>query len=288
MLQLIAFITQARSFAKKVREDCVNAFAAQAAFFIILSFIPFTMLLMTLIQYVPQLTKADVLKALVNFLPDSIDPLVINIVDEVYNNSRAVLPLTAITALWSAGRGVLALVQGFNSVYDVNETRNFVILRVWSAIYTVLFTAAIIVSLGLVVFGKSIQRVISIHLPLVAGLIEGILSVRMLITLPVLIIFFCLIYKVLPNKRVHLKNQLPGAIFSSVAWLVFSYAFSIYVDRFHGFQNMYGSLTTIVIVMFWLYICMYIVLLGGELNASFEPAFSWYYANFSRGKKEKK
>jgi len=70
----------------------------------------------------------------------------------------------------------------------------------------------------------------------------------------------------LPNHIVQLKVQLMGAAFSAVGWMIVSWIFSVYLDIFKGFSSMYGSLTTIVLIMLWLYFCMYILLLGGEVN----------------------
>ena len=78
--------------------------------------------------------------------------------------------------------------------------------------------------------------------------------------------FTMMIYKFLPNHIVQLKVQLMGAAFSAVGWMIVSWIFSVYLDIFKGFSSMYGSLTTIVLIMLWLYFCMYILLLGGEVN----------------------
>ena len=96
---------------------------------------------------------------------------------------------------------------------------------------------------------------------------------RTVISLAVLCVVFLLIYKVLPNRRASLKSQLPGAIISALAWSLFSLGFSVYLDVFHGLSSMYGSLTTTVLVMLWMYFCMYIVLIGAEINAYFEERF---------------
>ena len=61
-------------------------------------------------------------------------------------------------------------------------------------------------------------------------------------------------------------TELPGAVFTAIGWMVVSWIFSVYVDIFKGFSSMYGSLTTIVLIMLWMYFCMYSLLLGGELN----------------------
>lgn len=81
-----------------------------------------------------------------------------------------------------------------------------------------------------------------------------------------LFVFTMMIYKFLPNHIVQLKVQLMGAAFSAVGWMIVSWIFSVYLNIFKGFSSMYGSLTTIVLIMLWLYFCMYILLLGGEVN----------------------
>ena len=69
-----------------------------------------------------------------------------------------------------------------------------------------------------------------------------------------------------------MKRQLPGAVFTACGWLLISLVFSMYLDIFTGFSTMYGSLTMIILIMLWLYMCMYVILLGGEVNALLERA----------------
>ena len=73
----------------------------------------------------------------------------------------------------------------------------------------------------------------------------------------------------LPNRKADLRSQLPGSILCALAWSVFSFGLSVYVDYFNGF-SMYGSLTTIALLMLWLYFCMYILMICAELNDVYE------------------
>ena len=84
--------------------------------------IPFIMLLLALVQYTP-VTKADVIRAVTHVLPKTIYPMIVSIVNQVYNQSQAMISLTGLVAIWSAGRGVLAMSAGLNSVYGSKETR---------------------------------------------------------------------------------------------------------------------------------------------------------------------
>jgi membrane protein len=90
--------------------------------------------------------------------------------------------------------------------------------------------------------------------------------------LAILILFFDVIFTALPNKKLAFKSQLPGAVICGVAWYIFSFGLSVYVDYFNGF-SMYGSLTTIALIMLWLYFCMYIMMMSAEVNVVFNDYF---------------
>ncbi|MGO5051124.1 YihY/virulence factor BrkB family protein [Lachnospiraceae bacterium LCP25S3_G4] len=252
-------------FMLKVNLDHTGAYAAQSAFFIVLSLIPSTLLLLTLVQFTP-VTKADVMTAVYRVIPKTFNSLIISIVNQVYNQSRAVIPLTAIMAVWSAGRGVLAISSGLNCVYNSVETRNYVFIRIRAGLYTLLFLASIVLSLVLLVFGNSLSILVNQHAPFMNHLMILLIRIRTILSAVVLTLVSMLVYKFLPNRKGKFRRQLPGAVFTAIGWLVASFIFSVYVDIFKGFANMYGSLTTIVLIMLWLYFCMYIMLLGGQIN----------------------
>lgn len=265
------YIKIVRGFMKRLNSDHVGAFAAQAAYFILLSFIPFLLLLMTMIQYTP-VTQNMVTNVLLTILPENGDfrTFLLSIIQEVYGKSTAVVPVSALFALWSAGKGVMALTNGVNAIYHVEETRNYVIMRIRSAFYTLLFIFAVIGSLLLLVFGNTIQKLLTKYIPVLARVTAYIIGMRTGITLLVLILIFLMVFKFLPNRKASVRNQIPGAVVSAVAWSLFSLGFSLYLDMSSGFSNMYGSLTTIVLILLWLYFCMYIMLIGAEINAYFE------------------
>ena len=276
-----------RGFLKAMNEDHVGAYAAQSAYFIMLSFIPFIILLLTLIQYTT-LTRADIYGAAQVIFPDSMNGFVIDIINEVYSKRAVTISLSAITAAWSAGKGFLALMRGMNSVYDVEEQRNYIILRFRSAIYTIVFVISIILSLVVLVFGNSIHQAAVVHLPFLAVITGMILQLKDVVAIAFFTLVFMLLYKFVPNRKARLLSQAPGAVFSSVCWYLFSIGFSLYVTYTPGLNNMYGSLTTIILAMLWLYFCMYIILLGAEINSYFEEQFRMVsrYRSLLRGEKK--
>ncbi len=250
-------------------DDHTGAYAAMSAFFFVLSLIPIILLLLTLVQYTP-LTKVDVMSAVANVVPDSITPAILAIVNQVYNQSAAVIPITILVALWSAGRGVLAMTSGLNCIYKSHETRNYIFLRIRATFYTVSFLVVIVVTLVVLGFGNSISLFVEEHIPIASHVTKFMIEIRTVVVSFGLMIFSLCIYKFLPNRNVRLLSQLPGAVFTSVGWLFTSFFVSKYMEIFKGFEDMYGSLTTIVLIMLWLYFSMYIMLLGGKVNMYFQ------------------
>lgn len=181
------------------------------------------------------------------------------------------LTITLITSIWSASKGTLSLVRGLNGVYNIEETRNYIILRIVSFFYTVSMIVLVLSSLILLVLGNTLYHLIIEYMPWLSTLLNLFINTRTILFLCIMILFFMLIYKALPARKSILIIQLPGAIFSSVAWTLFSYGFSFYFNNYGNYSYMYGSLTAIVLIMLWLYSCMYILFLGGEINHFFEP-----------------
>ncbi|MBQ8802067.1 MAG: YihY/virulence factor BrkB family protein [Tyzzerella sp.] len=249
----------------KIGGDHVSAYAAQSAFFMMLSLIPMILLLMTMVRYTP-VTQGDIMAVAYEVFPRTISSTIISIIDEVYSQTGTTISISLLMAFWSAGKGVMAISNGLNTMRGITETRNYIFVRLRAALYTVLILVAIILSLVLLGFGNSISLLVNQYIPVIQYVIDFIIEIRTATTICVLIIVSTCIYQFLPNKKGKIKYQLPGAIFNAFGWTFASFLISMYMDIFKGFSNMYGSLTTIVLIMLWLYFCMYVTLLGGEIN----------------------
>ena len=214
-------------FMNRVFKDHVSAYAAQAAYFIILSFIPFVMFLLTIMRYTP-LTRDVINQVILEICPENFQGLVVSIVNEVYQKTSAVLPITLVLSLWSSGKGVQAITNGLNTICHVEETRSWLLTRLWSMFYTLVFILAIIASLVLLVFGNSLQKSLTGKWPWLGRMIAQIIGARTIVAFFMLMSVFLVLYKVLPNRKTTFKSQMPGAFLTAVAWMVFSYAFFLY------------------------------------------------------------
>ena len=260
-----------KGFLKKNTEDHLGAYASQAAYFIVLSAFPFCIFLLTLLRYSP-LTYEDLLNILQMLSPKMANDVIRTVMKEVYEQSTiAITSFTIIFVLWSAGRGILSITRGINEIYHIHETRNYFYIRFISAVYTLWLAVALIVTLGLLVFGNIIYRKVIQLLPVLHDFAAFVISIRMLIIFCLLTMFFIFVYRVLPNKKTPLLYVLPGAISCSIGWMITSSIFAIYFNTSHSFAYMYGSLAGIMMIMLWLYTCMYQLFLGAELNNLLHP-----------------
>ena len=271
-----------RFFLDKLKRDKVGAYAGQATLFIIMSVIPFLLVLTYLMRFTP-VTESVVLNAIEKVAPGMVAPYLVSILDEVYNNSGKLLVAAIIIAVYSSAKAVQSLRYGLNIVYDIYETRNWFVLRLRAMLETFTLILIMILLMVMLVFGQRIQDVLVQHAPIVSIVTDWILRLRFVIIFLFLIAFFAFIYKVIPNRKASFRSQLVGAVGCAAAWYVFTFGLSIYVNYFRGF-SLYGSLTTLLLMMFWLYICMYIFMVCGEVNNVFEVI--WLEIKEAREKKK--
>ncbi|MCH5269777.1 MAG: YihY/virulence factor BrkB family protein [Lachnospiraceae bacterium] len=269
-----------QDFQKEMNKKNISSFAASMAFFLFLSLVPMLILVCAIIPYT-SLTEQNLVNLITEFTVDALDPLIRGVIADVYRKPVGILSVAAITTLWSASKGILALIRGLNEVNEVEEQRNYFVLRTLASFYTFIMIVILVLSLALNVFGNVLADIILAKLPKTRIIFDFFMHFRFLAVWLVLTVLFTTIYTYVPNKKLKYKMQLPGALFSAVVWNIFSYFFSLYVDNTNSFST-YGSLSIIVIIMLWLYFSMYILLIGAQLNRFFEPDYKKWYGRMKR------
>ncbi len=246
--------------------DRLDVYTAQAGFYLMMSVVPMLFLFFALLKYTP-LTRGMMMEALATVLtPDAMDTVKI-IVDNVYDGSITWASFATLSLLWVIGKGVQGLANGLNSIYHLREERSFVFLRIRSSLYTILLTASFILTLGLLVAGVRVQNALLKVFPIMRtfSAYYGIpLRAAGLIAMTLI---FDALYVFLPNRKKKFFSQMPGAIFTTISWLVFSYFFRLYLSVADNMDVLYGGLLTVIIAMFWLYWLLYLFFFGAEINA---------------------
>ncbi len=244
----------------------VGVYASSACYFIALALFPSLVLLLGLLRYTG-LEVRSLISMLEGVLPQALMPQAKQLVINTYMaTSGTLVSVSALTALWSASRGVYGLIKGLNAAYRVEETRGYLRTRLMSVGYTFAFLVLLVLNLILQVFGAAIfQALPQTQEPLVEFFTEAV-DVRILLLLLVQTGLFAAMYKALPNCENTWAQSLPGAVLASFGWLIFSNLFSLYVTYFPRYANIYGAVYTVALSMLWLYCCICIVFYGGALN----------------------
>lgn len=266
MKNLITFIKIIQKFLK----DEMPVFAASATFWMIISVVPFLMVIMTAIQFIPGLDKGTVESTLISAAPDmpQFRYLILSVTDNLYITApSAVLSITAAMALWSASAGVYAIENGIMKIYGNLNQSSYPRKRLRAVWFTFLFLLLFLLSLILLILGDAIQRLIEEYLPMIARITSHILGFRALIAFAFLFSGFMLVYRVMPGRTTTVRRHYPGALFAAGGWLVLSYLFSIYFTYFRNISYMYGSLGAIVLLMFWMFVVICLLFFGAEINS---------------------
>ncbi|MCM1288485.1 MAG: YihY/virulence factor BrkB family protein [Clostridium sp.] len=267
-----AFIKNIVRIVEKGSDDSLPAYAAQTAFFVLLSFFPFVIMIIMAAMHLP-FARQNIVSELIELMPDEFDSYIIYMVDDImYGGGSSFTIITALFTVWSAGKGIQAITYGLNKVYGVERARGFVLTRLISAFYTIIFMLSCIALMILNTFGNDIAKKIVSARPELANATALILSIKGALTFAVFFVFILLIYYQLPNRKGRFKDEVMGAVFAAFAWMVMTRGFAIYMRFATKASYMYGSLTSIVVILIWLYVGMQIILYGAEFN-SLRPVF---------------
>ncbi|MBR6808553.1 MAG: YihY/virulence factor BrkB family protein [Clostridia bacterium] len=253
-----------------IDEDRVTVYAAQASFFIVIAAIPFIMLLFSVSRYIIPERFYDIMIAFGNNIPGGIRELYMSIIDEMMARPEMqLISITAVITFWTVSRGMASVKDGVATVYKSPAPKSFIRGVLSSFAYTAVFIVLIIAAIAILLFGEQLNSTLLEHFEIFKSF-RSVFEYRNVIFYVILALFFTLLYysvgrrSTLPGK--HFFSHVPGALVASAGWLLFSYFYSLYTIYFTDVSYIYGSLTAIVLLLFWLYCCMIIMLCGAEFN----------------------
>ena len=249
-----------------VKEKHIPLHAAYAGYFIVLAAFPALLVILNVLRYTG-IQVENLIELMRDVIPQALMDMAEELVYSTYlNSSGTVLGLSALTALWSASRGIYGILRGLNAVYDVGENRGYFYTRGISVVYTFLFVLVLLLTLVLHVFGNTLLNWLTMVDNGVVIFLMDLIDLRFFLLLIVQSLIFTLMFMVLPNERHHFLDSLPGGILASIGWMVFSDLFSMYVENFNSYANIYGSVYAVALSLLWLYCCLSILFYGGALN----------------------
>jgi membrane protein len=251
----------------RVIGDEIDALAAQVTYYLLLSFFPFLLLLLSMLGY-SDLQSKDVLIYLSQIMPKNSFDLIYTTVIEVFDSTNGnLLPLSIMGLVWTGSSGFRAIMRGLNKAYDEKETRPYWKTLSISMLFMLGLALVIIGVVALVIFGQTIGGVIQTRFSVSSSFILGFDILRYIVILGGMIFIFAALYHFTPCRRLTWKEVVPGAIFTTLGWLVSSLGFAYYVNNFNNYSSVYGGIGAVIVLMLWLYITSIIILVGGEINA---------------------
>lgn len=260
------FVNRIRALWQEIRSLRIPVHAANTGYFLILSVFPTLVLLLSLLRYA-DLDVHNLLNLLEGFLPAALLPEAEMLIINTYENTtRATVGLSAVTAIWSASRGLYGLLIGLNTIYNVPESRGYLRTRGICVVYTLLFLLVMLLTLTLHVFGTAVVQFLEQSSLPFFRFLSHVVDLRFFLLVFLQTALFTAMFMVLPNRKNSLGDSLPGAFLATIGWLVFSHLFSIYVEHFTRYSTIYGSVYAVALSMLWLYFCISIVFYGGVLN----------------------
>lgn len=248
-----------------IRHDSLG-YSAQLAYFFLLSLFPLLITMFSLLPYLPLKTE-DIMYFISDFAPGETITFIDSTLDTLLEkHNGGILSFGIIATLWAASNGMNAIIRAMNLAYEIDDDRPFFIVRGLSVLLTIVMIAVFIIALLLPVFGKHIGIYISSKFGYTDQFIDTWNTIRFSLSSVILFIVFSAVYFLTPNRKMKCATVVPGAVFSTIGWILASMGFSFYVNNFGNFTFMYGSLGVIIVLMIWFYITGAVLIIGGEIN----------------------
>ncbi|OOM16633.1 YihY/virulence factor BrkB family protein [Clostridium saccharobutylicum] len=250
----------------KIKNDDIFALASQLAYYLMLSFFPFILFLMTLVGF-SSLSSVDILNGVNGILPKSVVDLTRSTITEVFDNQyKGLLWLSILLMIWTSSTGFKAVIKGVNKAYNFKENRSFIKISIISMLGILSIAMIILLALVMLVFGGVIADYMRKMLPVYYVIVVVWNAFRYAFVFIVMIFIFAAIYRIAPAKKLTWNEVIPGAVFSTIGWILISFGFSFYINSFTNYSRFYGSLGAVFILMTWLFLVSMIFILGVEIN----------------------
>lgn len=250
----------------------VPLLAAGVAFYAMLALFPALAAFLSIYGLVadPQRAESQV-EALAAGLPGGAGELVIEQSQAITQAGQGALTLgvvvSVLLALWTASSGTHGLMQALTLAYDEQESRGLVKRR---------GTALALTFAGVVFFGLAVGVIIAAP-PLLSAaglgpLVEWTVRIgRWVVMAAVVVIVLGVVYRYAPDRAApQWRWVTPGTVAATALWVLGSVAFSFYVANFGAYNETYGALGAVIVLLLWLFLSAYIVILGAETNAELE------------------
>jgi membrane protein len=259
--------------AGEISKDDVLGLAAQLAYYFLLALVPAIVCVLAFTSFLP----ADILQGFIASLSGFAPPDVVQIMrDQLMSlnegDNSGIFTFGLLVALWSSSAAMVGIISALNTAYDIEEARPWWKVRLTAILLTLGVAVFVVLAFALVMIGPSfIDRIASM-----VGLGPAFAFTWNLLRWPIalMLVALCigLVFYYAPDAEQDWEWITPGAVLATILWLIASLGFKVYVANFADYNESYGSLGGVIVLMLWFYISAMAVLIGAELNAEIEHA----------------
>jgi membrane protein len=255
-----------------VAEDDLSGGAAEMAYRFFLAIFPFFIFLAALGGFVAsaldvQNPTDEIMDLIGESLPeDSANVLRTQLEAVLGQQNAGLLSVGILGAIWASAGGIGALMQKLNRIHDVGETRGMPARIAISLALTILAAGLMVIAFVILFVGQVYGPQIAAEIGLADTAADALSLARWPVVLLLVLTAVALLYWLGPNADLPFRWITPGAVFFAVGWAVASVGFGLYVSNFSSYNETYGALGGVVILLIWFYLTSFLLLLGAEIN----------------------
>ncbi len=259
---------------KSIIDNDFSGMAAEMSYMLVIGIFPMMLFLMSLFTLIGKNYFMNPLFIFMErVMPDDTIRLIISVLNQVlgFQKGTTVAIAGLLITLFMSMNALSVIIKGLNRAYKVEETRAFIYTRFLSLLMVIVNTLVLFLSINIIIFGKVIIRFLTAFINLSPDIANMLLVIRWPIAFMALFLMAFLQYYIFPDvswsDRLKRQSALPGTIFFCVTWLIASGGFSIYVNKLHTYNFVYGTIAAFAMLMVWFYFTSMLILIGGEINS---------------------
>lgn len=258
-----------RDMMRRYSEADIANSAAVSTYFILLALFPLLMVITGIIAQVSGESLVTFLDSsqVRNVMPQEVVNLLVNFLSDAETGQNvSVISVSVIGLIWSAGRGIGAIIGALNRTYMVPKKTSMFVRRIIGFAVILVLGISIILILMVLAFSEFIITQVSGYIEL------NIFNDYLIRYLPYafafayLVLIFTAVYYFASGRSGKIRHAISAGLFTTIVWLLFSFVYSFYINNFSSYSVIYGSLTAVILLLLWLYFMTQVLLIGAFLH----------------------
>ena len=257
---------------REMSEDDLTHMAAGVAYYALFSIFPLLIGMITVFSYFLQSEQiqANITGAVGGFLPGS-EQFVKDNIEGILNIRSALGLFSLVGLLWSGSAMMGALDRAINRAWDIHNDRPIYIGKPRHILMVISAGLMFATSMSSAAVVRTAQELPGLDLPIIGFVIDNMGHLILQgVSFTLMLVIFLMMYKVIPNTKTYWRYVWPGALVAAILFETSKNLFILYLERFASYQNVYGSLAPVIVLLLWAYVSSFIVLMGAELCSEYE------------------